>query len=219
MLLFQCKSNVSGGIRNIKSPLVYQVVYKGGYAEAAALIEGLLDSRGFNHIDGDFYARLDGNTGISFKFEKGMSRSIYVYAGVIRDFEYIRMTRDEKTKLDAMVVEIRKRVNTDPLHRDLLQGKNISKKGDILKKGLLFSSFSLTYYDEFTTFTCDLSNKTKYQYLNLGVTINFYNTYGTIIGTGQTVINYLAPWQKKKLTFMLNVNQNIRDFDISTSNE
>ncbi len=203
----------------IRSPEIFKITYTDDYSSAAAVITAILVSNDFHKIDDNMYTKISGSTGISIKFEQGMSRTIYIYAGMIEDFEYIYMTSSEKTLIDEIIGEIRSRLNALPDRSPGSSHGLFGEKEPVRKKGLLFSDFSITQYDDFSTFNCMLSNRTKYQYLNLGITFTFYNKFGTIIETGDFVINYLAPWQKKKITLMITAKQPISDFDISTSNE
>ena len=73
----------------IRSPEIFKITYTDDYSSAAAVITAILVSNDFHKIDDNMYTKISGSTGISIKFEQGMSRTIYIYAGMIEDFEYI----------------------------------------------------------------------------------------------------------------------------------
>lgn len=218
ILLFQCKPNMSGGVRTIASPQIDQMVYPNDYEEAASVIDMILVREGFSALSDNLYTRqsADEETGLSVQFEKGFSKTLFFYTGAIDNLEYIPMNKSEKAVCDSLIQKIREKLSVIEKSDDP-QVARFSDRKPVKIHTFRLSDFSLKHFDEFSLFSCSIKNESRYQFLNLGITFQFQNAYGTVVETKQVVLNYLAPWQKKSIDLTLTVNQEITDFTIKTS--
>lgn len=218
ILLFQCKPNMSSGVRTIESPQIYQMAYPNGFDEAVSVVHMILVREGFTALSDNLYTRQEENeeTGLSVQFEKGFSKTLFFYTGAIDNLEYIPMTKSEKENCDRLITRIKEKLAVIEISETSAAGL-FSAKEPLKIHTFRLSDFTLKHFDGFSLFSCTIKNESRYQFLNLGITFHFQNTYGTVVETRQVVLNYLAPWQRRSIDFTLTAGGEITDFTVKTS--
>lgn len=209
ILVSNCKTKIDDNIKGIRTPIIYQSAYKGNFSQIKKIISNILKKKGFSEIDTNFFVKDE----LSIKITQGMDKTIYIYIGKIKNYNYVPIDQTEKNKLLKIVNLIRDKITNE---KTVVKKNSISSKKRIRKKNMLFENFKIEKFDNFSVFSCDVINVSRHLYINVAFSINFFNEYGTLVETKQLFIRYLGSYQREHKKIMLNINQKITNFEITS---